>query len=383
MLAAGSAVQWGARPDSDPSWAIAARTALSDADDPEHSGVLLFHLPFDLAEVHATPALPVGLVPSFLYRCCNGQAEVILCSSGAAPDVASLAAQFLLHPAVDEDRNVGQHMDARIDWHDEDYLVRVRRGLDAIGRDEVRKVVLARLVHLALPYRIDSVDALARLRESNSRSFHILLAPDAGVAFLCASPERLCRVRGGMFETMALAGTTRMDTASTGWMEDLTTGKNLEEHQFVVRMLLESAESFSSDLHAETTRALPLRHLQHLLTPIHGVMRPGRDLLDAVQSLHPTPAVAGTPTDAARVLIAALEPWSRGLFAGAVGWMDAAGDGDAAVAIRSAWIRGSEAELFAGAGIVADSDPACELDETRVKLRGMLEALGASAGTGS
>ena len=119
-----------------------------------------------------------------------------------------------------------------------------------------------------------------------------------------------------------------------------------------------------------------LRQILHLHTPITGELAADAHVLDLVAALHPTPAVGGTPTADAVAWIAAHEPTPRGWYASPVGWFDAAGDGEFAVAIRSGLLAGTTATLFAGAGIVAASDPAAELAETELKLRALSDALG-------
>jgi menaquinone-specific isochorismate synthase len=119
---------------------------------------------------------------------------------------------------------------------------------------------------------------------------------------------------------------------------------------------------------------LALPNLWHLASDVTGTLSDGSSSLDLVAALHPTAAVAGTPTDAALHLIAELEPFDRGRYAGPVGWVSAGGDGEWAVALRCAQIDASTVRAFAGAGIVADSDPARELAETELKFRPIVEA---------
>ena len=121
---------------------------------------------------------------------------------------------------------------------------------------------------------------------------------------------------------------------------------------------------------------LETANLWHLATRFEGVLRePAPSAVDLVAALHPTPAVCGTPRDTARAIIAALEPFARGGYAGPVGWMDAAGDGEWAIALRCAQLEGAHARLYAGAGIVGASEPALEVEETDRKFRAFLDAL--------
>ena len=121
---------------------------------------------------------------------------------------------------------------------------------------------------------------------------------------------------------------------------------------------------------------LALRDVQHLVTPMEGVLREETGILELAQRLHPTPAVGGEPRDAALDLIAEHEGFDRGWYAGPVGWLGSDGDGDLMVALRCGLVDGREAMLFAGCGIVADSDPALEWEESRIKLRPVVSALG-------
>jgi Isochorismate synthase len=124
---------------------------------------------------------------------------------------------------------------------------------------------------------------------------------------------------------------------------------------------------------------LTLPHVQHLITPIRGRLRQEAGLLALAGRLHPTPAVGGAPRDAALALLAAHEGFERGWYAGPIGWLGADGDGELMVALRCGLVTGAEATLFAGCGIVADSDPATEWEESRLKLRTMTAALGGGA----
>ena len=118
-----------------------------------------------------------------------------------------------------------------------------------------------------------------------------------------------------------------------------------------------------------------LNNVQHLYSPVRGRLRPGKTLFDAVAVLHPTPAVGGMPRDRAMAAIRALEATQRGLYAGVVGWVDPEGQGDSAVAIRSALVDGPRARLYAGGGIVPTSDPDVEVEEIRLKLGAILGAM--------
>jgi isochorismate synthase len=199
--------------------------------------------------------------------------------------------------------------------------------------------------------------------------------------FVGATPERLVSVCAGLATTMALAGSIGRGQTDA---EDLALGQSLlndpkerSEHAFVVSALRAGLAEVSTRVIADAEpRLRKLANLQHLLTPVHGQLASGRSILDVVQHLHPTPAVGGAPTAPALDLIRARERLDRGWYAGPIGWINRAGEGEFVVGLRSALLRGADATLFAGCGIVANSDARAELAESIWKLRPMLSALG-------
>jgi isochorismate synthase EntC len=160
----------------------------------------------------------------------------------------------------------------------------------------------------------------------------------------------------------------------------LASSKERAEHAFVVRALQESlAEVCLNVSPVGAPTVMKMRHIQHLLTTLVGRVPEGRTVLELVARLHPTPAVAGYPSKAALRMIREREGLDRGWYAGPVGWLDAMGDGEFAIGIRSALLRGTEATLLAGCGIVAQSDPDAEYAESSLKLQAMLSALQGSS----
>ena len=158
--------------------------------------------------------------------------------------------------------------------------------------------------------------------------------------------------------------------------ELLASPKNREEHQVVVEAVRAALAPLTVHLEvAPEPRLLKLPTIQHLFTPVRGRLAPGATLLDVVARMHPTPAVGGSPKEAALALIRRLEGWDRGWYAGPIGWLDGAGNGAFAVALRSGLLRGGQAALFAGCGIMGASQPEEEYREWQVKLRPMLAAL--------
>ena len=249
-----------------------------------------------------------------------------------------------------------------------------------IEQGRFEKVALARAVEARAAKPLDIGRALDRLRNSYPTAYVFAVAR-AGRCFMGATPERLVGLRGGIVAATGLAGTTARGTnpADDAQLGDdlLNSAKNRHEHVVVVGMLRDALATACADVHAPAAPVLlKLPNVQHLYTPVSGRLRGDRTLLDLVALLHPTPAVGGLPSAPALAHLRDHEKLNRGWYAAPVGWVDARGEGDFAVALRSALVDGDTATLFAGCGIVADSDPDSELSETRLKLRPMLSALG-------
>ena len=156
----------------------------------------------------------------------------------------------------------------------------------------------------------------------------------------------------------------------------LHSAKDRSEHEIVSRRIQRNLRSHSVWVEAAPEPGLvKVANIQHLATPVHAQLADPRSAVDLAGLLHPTPAVGGEPRDRATELIDEIEELDRGWYAGPVGWMDAAEDGEFCVALRSALLRDRTAHLYAGCGIVAGSDPAAELDETELKLDALLPLL--------
>jgi isochorismate synthase len=202
--------------------------------------------------------------------------------------------------------------------------------------------------------------------------------------FLGATPERLIALRDGTASTVALAGSFPRGTSEA---EDQALASRLRhdskeraEHACVVSALREGLSGLCTRIIADAQpRVHQLPNLQHLLTQIRGQVAPGKTVLDLVERLHPTPAVGGYPRQRALELIRAYEALDRGWYAGPIGWVNRRGEGEFVVGIRSALLRTASATLFAGCGIVGQSNPAAEYAESCWKLRPMLTALGLAA----
>ncbi len=256
-----------------------------------------------------------------------------------------------------------------------------RDDVVAAARDKIRagalsKVVLARELRIETDLALNPGSVLRRLHQSYGTA--CLFGVEG---FVGASPELLVSRIGDAVHAHPLAGTAprgsdpELDAALAQGLAAST--KNQHEHRITIEWLLDSLLPFCSFVDAEPEPAIiSLANVHHLGTRVEGLLsRPAASVLELVAALHPTPAVGGNPQPDALELIGSLEPGDRGLYAGPTGWVDAEGNGEFAVAIRSGTISGRNASLWAGVGVVADSDPAAELAETRSKFQAMLSAV--------
>ena len=256
----------------------------------------------------------------------------------------------------------------------------VARLAGAVGRGRLDKAVLSRAVSLRAASDID-VGAVLRRLEASAPESTVFAFGRGPRTFVGATPERLVSLGGRELHTMAMAGSTPRGADEAADDERalalLASDKEREEHAVVVEMLRAALRPLVDELSIpRTPEVARFRHVQHLLTPISGRLRDDADVLALVERLHPTPAVGGTPRELALELIAEEETHERGWYAGPVGWVDRAGDGDFVVALRSGVIHGERATLYAGCGIVADSEPEREWDESATKLLALGSALG-------
>lgn len=254
-----------------------------------------------------------------------------------------------------------------------------------VGRGRIDKVVLARRVSFEAAGGMDlDLEAALRHLAATAPESTTFAFSRGDTTFLGATPERLVRTAGRSFETVAIAGSAARgrDAAEDARLADelLRSEKDREEHAVVVDAIRAGlAPIVESLVVAAAPVVLRLRHVQHLRTPISGTLRHGAGLLSLAERLHPTPAVGGSPRAVALDLIAEHEHFDRGWYAGPIGWLGADGDGELMVALRCGLVTGRKAVLFAGCGIVADSDPGREWEESRLKLRAMGAALGGIA----
>ena len=269
----------------------------------------------------------------------------------------------------------------------EDWLGIVANAVSRIGNDGLEKVVLARSEEITADHELDPRWLVAELARTypSCWTFHV-----AGL--VGASPEMLLRREGGLATSRVLAGTIRRnpstDSGGPGGEElDLKlahalarSSKNLIEHELAVASVAHALEPFCSGMNVpDAPYVLELPNVLHLASDVTAVTHEGVSALRLAGELHPSAAVCGTPTDHAREVIAELENLDRGRYSGPVGWLDAAGDGEFAIALRSGRLDPLDSRritVYAGCGIVAESEPAEEYAETEAKLLPMHEVLG-------
>ena len=288
----------------------------------------------------------------------------------------TLAATLKAPPPIAEDAPIDTTMEPRpspTDW-----LGLVDEAVAAIKAGSMQKVVLARSVAVKAAMPIGAFDLVSELRDLYPEC-HVFGWQEGEAVFIGASPELLVARDGQNFHLAPLAGSAARgaDAEEDRRLGDdlLGSAKNRQEHDFVVADAMQRLRPLTTTLERSPT---PVLHrfatVQHLATSIQGTT--DTRLLVLADALHPTPAVAGTPRTEALAFIEKMEGIDRGWYSGGIGWADASGTGELALGLRSAVIRGAQAIAYAGNGIVADSDPAAELEETRLKLRPMVEALG-------
>ncbi|CBG87377.1 isochorismate synthase EntC [Citrobacter rodentium] len=257
----------------------------------------------------------------------------------------------------------------------------VARAAALTATPEVDKVVLSRLIDITTDGDIDSGALLERLVAQNPVSYNFHVSLQDGVVLLGASPELLLRKEGDRFSSLPLAGSARRQPDEVLDREAgnrlLASEKDRHEHELVTQAMKAVLRDRSSDLQLpDSPQLITTPTLWHLGTPFEGKANAGENALTLACLLHPTPALSGFPHQAAKRLIAELEPFDRELFGGIVGWCDAEGNGEWVVTIRCARLHKNQVRLFAGAGIVPASSPVGEWRETGVKLSTMLNVFG-------
>jgi len=260
-----------------------------------------------------------------------------------------------------------------------DFEAMVSAATGRIEAGEMRKVVLAREVVVSSAAAHDPAALFGAMREQFSSCFCFCCGtPEA--AFFGASPELLVRRSGASVSTVALAGSIRRssDPAVDDHLGEqlLRSDKNRREQRIVSERIVRTLRPHAVWVEAAAEpEVIRVANIQHLGTPVLAQLAEPRSAVELAGLLHPTPAVGGEPHAAAVAAIAEVESMDRGWYAGPIGWMDAAEDGEFCVGLRSALLRDREAHLYAGVGVVAGSDPAAELEETEIKLDALLPLL--------
>ncbi|HEV2474926.1 MAG TPA: isochorismate synthase [Candidatus Dormibacteraeota bacterium] len=245
---------------------------------------------------------------------------------------------------------------------------------------KAEKVVLAREVVAHGDGVISAGNVVRGLRTAYPSCFTYLITGADGTAFAGASPELLVRRSGDYAFAQPMAGSVARgasDAEDERLARDLSASvKDADEHRLVAQFVVDALRPLSAQVRAGGPEVVRFTNIQHLATGVEATLRhPAADALQLAAALHPTPAVGGWPREAADALIDELEGMERGWYAGAVGWIDGRGDGEFAVALRCGLLWEDGARLYAGVGVMPDSDPARELEETELKFRALLTSL--------
>jgi len=263
--------------------------------------------------------------------------------------------------------------------HSGHYQKAVTAALKLIRLQHFNKIVLADALDVTSPLPFNLVSSLNNLRSRYPNCYIFSASNGKNAAFIGASPERLVKIQHDRLFTEALAGSaprgkTRSEDARLA-ATLLNSQKEKREHQVVIDSIAQHLRNLNLTPQFSPPRLLQLPNIQHLQTPIRAAIKSELHLLDAVSELHPTPAVAGAPKTIACEHLRSFEAFERSWYAAPIGWIDHQGNGELAVGIRSAILQGNRARLFAGAGIVAGSDPEKEFAEVQLKLQALLNAL--------
>lgn len=256
----------------------------------------------------------------------------------------------------------------------------INKATTHIAQNKYDKIVLARRLNIKVTKKVSDTHILNRLRNQYPDCYSFLIRQSTESSFIGCTPERLATFSQDFILTEALAGSTpRGKTASedarleAGLMKST---KERNEHEFVINAISKKLKGFSDSIQISSSPSVKkLTNVQHLYTPIRAHIKAGVSKTEVLKSLHPTPAVGGFPREQAIPYIAEFEDFERGWYASPVGWINANGDGEFVVAIRSGLIKKDEVIFFAGCGIVKGSNPAKEWEETNLKFIPMLSAL--------
>jgi menaquinone-specific isochorismate synthase len=350
--------------DAAAAWrAVAGRATVDDPIDVAGSGLVAFGT---FAFSDRSRSTSVLIVPSIVIGRRDGRAWLTRIGPASdplpAPRTRAAARGVAFEPG---------------DLSPEDYLRTVEVAVSRIDAGRLDKVVLARDLAGVLPPGTDTASALAALATGYPDCWTFSVDD-----FLGSSPELLVAVQGGTVTARVLAGSAARGTDAASDQEAsvalATSAKDQDEHEYAVQSVVAALRPHSPGITAsEVPFTLRLPNLWHLASDVEGLLADGSSSLDLLSALHPTAAVAGTPTREAVAAIEELEPFDRGRYAGPVGWVGADGDGEWAIALRCGQVEADNVvRAFAGAGIVAGSVAARELAETSLKFRPIVEAFG-------
>ena len=379
--------------DAAASWrALAGRAEADSPDGPAGAGLVAVG-GFAFADDGGTAPHWAGfasadlVVPELALARRGGDVRLTLAALAAPDDDPAQLAARLEHRAADlrsaplpllDPAPAGRFRIASV-APPEHYEAAVARAVERIRAGDFEKIVLAREVAVHAPADHDVAAVYGVLRAA-FESCYVFCAGRGDAAFIAASPELLVRREGLRASTVALAGSTRRsaDPAVDDHLGEqlMRSEKDRSEQEIVTRRIARALRPHSVWVAAPDEPAIvKVANIQHLATPIRAQLTHPRSTIELAGLLHPTPAVGGEPHAAAAPRIPAFEGIDRGWYAGPVGWTDANEDGEFCVALRCALLRGREARLYAGVGVVRDSDPAAELAETEVKLGALLPIL--------
>lgn len=347
------------------------RHELVGDDGPPGSGVVAFGaLPFD----RSTPSQLD--VPEFCVTQVSGGDAWITSLAGSTTWRATLDAAT---PPVQETQSLRS---LSLQPTPDEYAHNVALAVEILRSKEIDKVVLARSVRGTVPEPIDAAAVAQRLHHREPLCTIFSIPTSDQRRFVGATPELIARRTGATLQSHPLAGTIALppNVAPEDYLTWLLgSTKNLHEHNVPVNEIVTALESVYDDVHADAGPSIvALRTLAHLGTWIEASCRDEADAPDALEVLrllHPTSAVGGVPRESAYELIRRLEQIDRGYYAGPLGWIDANGDGEWWIGFRGVLVKGSEFEAWAGAGIVSESDPIAEREETRAKLASFLSSV--------
>lgn len=323
-----------------------------------------------------------AFVPRIGMQRANGHSTLmVVIPDGEDPEATLDLLASMRHPDQIPIVDPGDHSIESLP-HISEWAQSVSDAVKVIVAGELDKVVLTRAV------RVDSSEPVAILRvfrelvASYPECYNFAWKSGDRV-FIGASPELLVRIEGGVFRSNPLAGSARRGEGEQAddriGQELVASTKDQEEHRLVVDDMRDRLNGLVDDLLIPEHPALKkMATVQHLSSVIEGTMAPGVGILDVVGAVHPTPAVGGVPRDAAMALIEDAEQVGRGWYTGGIGYVTPSGEGAIAISLRCGVVRDATTHLFAGAGIVADSQPEAELAETRLKLRPLLDILAAT-----